>query len=117
MVSIFGDAWQHHAFLFANRRANQMKVLLHDGIGVWLAAQRLNAGRFVWPRDVSGTWSLGRAQFDALELGQLWQRIGDAGVFALLQPRVPQFLVQLQHAPPTHLASLRHHPEAASPKG
>jgi len=31
-----------------------MKVLLHDGIGVWPAARRLNAGRFVWPRDVTG---------------------------------------------------------------
>jgi hypothetical protein len=29
-----------------------MKVLVHDGIGVWLAARRLNAGRFVWPRRV-----------------------------------------------------------------
>ncbi|WP_204734837.1 IS66 family insertion sequence element accessory protein TnpB, partial [Hydrogenophaga laconesensis] len=31
-------------YLFANRRANRMKVLVHDGIGVWLAARRLNSG-------------------------------------------------------------------------
>jgi transposase len=24
----------HHAYLFANRQANRMKVLVHDGIGV-----------------------------------------------------------------------------------
>jgi len=58
-------------------------VLGHDSIGVWLAAKRLNAGRFVWPRDVTGTVSLNRAQFDALVLG-LPQRIGEAGVITLL---------------------------------
>ncbi|WP_371319965.1 IS66 family insertion sequence element accessory protein TnpB [Variovorax sp. dw_308] len=34
-------------FVFANRRANRVKVLVHDGIGVWLAARRLNVGKFV----------------------------------------------------------------------
>lgn len=32
-----------------------MKELVHDGIGVWLAARRLNACGFVWPRDIIGT--------------------------------------------------------------
>jgi transposase len=53
VVSVFGAARPHHAYLFANRRANRMKVLVHDGIGVWLAARRLNSGRFVWPRDAN----------------------------------------------------------------
>ncbi|RKR29596.1 IS66 Orf2 like protein [Acidovorax sp. 93] len=35
VVSVFGAARPHHAYLFANRRANRMKVLVHDGIGVW----------------------------------------------------------------------------------
>jgi transposase len=48
VVNVFGAARPHHAYLFANRRANRMKVLVHDGIGVWLAARRLNSGRFVW---------------------------------------------------------------------
>jgi len=26
-----------------------MKVLVHDGVGIWLAARRLNQGRFFWP--------------------------------------------------------------------
>src|SRR3989344_1909428 len=34
VVSVFGAARPHHAYLFANRRANRMKVLVHDGIGV-----------------------------------------------------------------------------------
>jgi transposase len=50
-----------------------MKVLVHDGIGVWLAARRLNAGRFVWPKDVS-TLALTRSQLEALVLGLPWQR-------------------------------------------
>jgi len=49
VVHVFGSARPHHAYLFANRRANRMKVLVHDGIGVWLAARRLNQGKFVWP--------------------------------------------------------------------
>ncbi len=37
VVSMFGEARPHHAYLFANRRANRMKVLVHDGYGIWLA--------------------------------------------------------------------------------
>lgn len=59
-----------------------MKVLVHDGIGVWLAARRLNAGKFVWPADGGCTLSLSKAQFDALVLGLPWQRIGEAGISA-----------------------------------
>jgi transposase len=42
VVRVFGSARPHHAYLFANRRANRIKVLAHDGIGVWLAARRLH---------------------------------------------------------------------------
>ncbi len=80
VVGIFGAAHPHHAYLFANRRANRMKVLVHDGIGVWLAARRLNAGRFVWPLDSASTLSLTRVQLDALVLGLPWQRLGEAGI-------------------------------------
>lgn len=45
-------------YLFANRRANLMKMLVHDGIGVWLATRRLNSGKFVWPRDAASTAAL-----------------------------------------------------------
>ena len=49
VVKVFGAAHPHQAYLFANRRANRMKVLVHDGIGIWLAARRLHQGHFVWP--------------------------------------------------------------------
>jgi len=84
VVAVFGAARPHHAYLFANRRANRMKVLVHDGIGVWLAARRLNSGKFAWPRGITGTLTLTHAQLDALVLGLPWQRIGEAGVITLL---------------------------------
>jgi transposase len=84
VVNVFGAARPHHAYMFANKRTDRLKVLVHDGIGVWLAARRLNAGKFVWPRDGSPTLTLSRAQFDALVLGLPWQRIGEAGVITVL---------------------------------
>jgi transposase len=84
VVRVFGSARPHHAYLFANRRANRLKVLVHDGIGVWLAARRLNQGRFMWTTDGAPSVGLTRDQFDALVLGLPWQRIGEAGVISLL---------------------------------
>ena len=84
VVKVFGEARPHHAYLFANARANRLKVLVHDGIGVWLAARRLHQGKFAWPQHQCGTLELSRGQLDALVLGLPWQRIGDAGVITLL---------------------------------
>jgi transposase len=84
VVNVFGAARPHHAYLFANRRGNRMKVLVHDGIGVWLAARRLNQGKFVWPRDGALTMTLTRVQLDALVLGLPWQRLGEAGIITVL---------------------------------
>ncbi len=84
VVKVFGCARPHEAYLFANRRANRMKVLVHDGIGVWLAARRLNAGRFVWQAEGAPTLALSRPQLDALVLGLPWQRLGDAGIIRVI---------------------------------
>ena len=85
VVKVFGAAHPHQAYLFANRRANRMKVLVHDGIGIWLAARRLHQGHFVWPAASSATQaSLSRAQLDALVLGLPWQRIGECGIITLV---------------------------------
>ncbi|WP_411969951.1 IS66 family insertion sequence element accessory protein TnpB [Paucibacter sp. DJ2R-2] len=43
-----------------------MKVLVHDGVGIWLAARRLHRGKFIWPHHVKVTLSLSRVQLDAL---------------------------------------------------
>ena len=84
VVGVFGAAHPSHAYLFANRRANRMKVLVHDGIGVWLAARRLNAGKFVWPAVAASTLELTRPQFDALVLGLPWQWLGDSGIIRVI---------------------------------
>jgi len=85
VVSVFGAAHPHTAYLFANRRANRLKVLVHDGVGIWLAARRLHQGKFVWPLgSAAAQWSLSRAQLDALVLGLPWQRMGDAGIITMV---------------------------------
>ena len=85
VVSVFGAAHPHTAYLFANRRANRLKVLVHDGIGIWLAARRLHQGKFVWPSgSAAQQWSLSRTQLDALVLGLPWQRMGEAGIIRMV---------------------------------
>lgn len=85
VVQVFGGAKPHHAYLFANRRATRMKVLVHDGIGVWLAARSLHQGRFVWPREVTlEQMPLTQPQLQALVLGLPWQRLEDDGAIRLL---------------------------------
>ena len=45
VVQVFGSAQAHHGYLFANARSTRIKLLMHDGFGVWCAARRLNASR------------------------------------------------------------------------
>lgn len=82
VVRVFGAAQAHHGYLFANARSSRIKLLVHDGFGVWCAARRLHKGSFEWPRGAaSGAPSgaapltLGGDQFNALVLGLPWQRL------------------------------------------
>lgn len=84
VVMVFGAAQPHHAYLFTNRRANRMKVLVHDGIGIWLAARRLNQGHFVWPQGEQTQACLTPEQMQALVLGLPWQRLGANGIIDIL---------------------------------
>ena len=85
VVAVFGAAHPHHAYLFTNKRANRLKVLVHDGIGLWLCARRLYEGRFSWPgMDLGGKLELTREQLDALVIGLPWQRVGVHNVVALV---------------------------------
>ncbi len=77
VVRVFGAAQAHHAYLFTNRRANRIKVLVHDGIGIWLCARRLHQGRFFWA--VAGSEprvAISSEQLQALLIGLPWCRIG-----------------------------------------
>ena len=85
VVKVFGAVHPNHAYLFANRRANRMKVLVHDGIGIWLAARRLHQGHFIWPHShTARQLHISRLQFDALVLGLPWHRLGEAGIIRVL---------------------------------
>jgi transposase len=85
VVSVFGAAKAHHAYLFANRRASRMKVLVHDGFGLWLCARRLHRGQFVWATTASGlTVGLSDEQVRALVVGLPWQRLGDLATIRVL---------------------------------
>lgn len=78
VVRVFGAARAHHGYLFANARSTRIRLLVHDGFGVWCAARRLNKGSFEWPRSVAADaapLALTTDQFDALVLGLPWQRL------------------------------------------
>ena len=83
VVRVFGEARPHHAYLFANRRGTRLKVLIHDGQGIWLACRRLHQGRLRWAEG-SGSLTLTQAQFDALVLGLPWQQLGGDGVIRMI---------------------------------
>jgi transposase len=73
----FGQAKTHHAYLFANKRASRMKLVLCDETGVWVAAKRLHTGKFVWPDASSGAHlSITREQWSWLTAGAPWQHLG-----------------------------------------
>lgn len=87
VVKVFGAAQAHHGYLFANARHTRIKLLVHDGFGVWCAARRLNIGGFAWPVQGSARGApltLTREQFDALVLGLPWQRLEDMRVITRL---------------------------------
>jgi transposase len=78
VVSVFGEARAHHAYLFVNKRANRMKVLVHDGFGLWLCARRLYEGGFfraVLSKDRS--LALTHEQLQAIVMGLPWERLDE----------------------------------------
>ena len=44
------DPFSGYLFIFKNKRANSIKILVYDGQGFWLCQKRLSKGRFrFWP--------------------------------------------------------------------
>ena len=42
------DPFSGYVFVFRNKRASALKVLMYDGQGFWLCQKRLSRGRFSW---------------------------------------------------------------------
>jgi transposase len=62
--------------LFANKNSTRMKVLVYDGLGIWLAARRLNKGRFIWTNgDLMIATALNPEQLQALVMGLPWRTL------------------------------------------
>ncbi len=58
------DPFSGAAFVFRNRRATAIKILIYDGQGFWLMHKRLSKGRFCW-------WPEGGVAAKRLEVPQL----------------------------------------------
>ncbi len=72
-----GGAAKHGAYIFTNKSANRLKVLVYDGAGIWLCTRRLQSGRFVWPRDQAGQISISAEQLRWLIAGAPWQHLNN----------------------------------------
>lgn len=54
-------------FLFRNRRATSVKILVYDGQGFWLLQKRLSEGRFRhWPKDQESAGQLTAQEISVL---------------------------------------------------
>ena len=85
VVSVFGEARVHHAYRFMNKRSNRMKVLVHDGFGLWLCARRLHQGCFLSARLAHCKHvSLTSDQLQALIVGLPWERLAEYGSIRVL---------------------------------
>ena len=47
------DPFAAAVYVFSNRRRDHIKLLLWDRTGFWLLMKRLEADRFVWPKDAA----------------------------------------------------------------
>lgn len=79
------DPFSGAVFVFRNRPATAIKVLVYDGQGFWLCHKRLSAGRFRWwPSGVAGARGLEAHQLQLLLSGgnpaaaegaPMWRRV------------------------------------------
>lgn len=68
------DPHSGEIFCFRGRKADMVKLLWFDGIGVSLYAKRLEAGKFVWPSSVTGeAVAISAAQLSYLLDGIDWR--------------------------------------------
>ena len=75
--SFEAGAQPHTAYVFANRSASRLKVLLMDGSGLWLCTRRLSSrARFIWPQDETAHVAITAEQWQWLIAGAPWLHLG-----------------------------------------
>ena len=52
------DPFARAVYVFRNKRADRIKLLLWERNGFWLLMKRLEADRFVWPREATDVLEL-----------------------------------------------------------
>jgi transposase len=60
-------------YVFRGRRADLVKIIWHDGIGMSLYAKRLERGRFLWPSPADGCVAISGAQLAYMLDGIDWR--------------------------------------------
>jgi transposase len=91
--SLAQDPFAGTVFVFRNRRATAIKVLVYDGQGFWLCQKRLSSGRFRWwPTPTSQPTDPATATLAAHQLAVLFSagnpsRTGAAPDWRPLSPR------------------------------
>lgn len=82
--SFDGGAVQHSAYIFTNKAATCLKVLVYDGAGIWLCTRRLQSGRFVWPRNERGQIGISEQQLQWLVAGAPWQSLANPAAITVV---------------------------------
>ena len=83
------DAFSGRVFVFRNRSATALKVLVYDGQGFWLCQKRLSRGRFRWwPASASAASKtlaahqlhvlLSAGNAEAVQAAPAWRPVGPA---------------------------------------
>jgi transposase len=83
------DPFSGHIFVFRNKKATAIKILMYDGQGFWLCQKRLSKGRFRWwPDSDKNSRTLAVHELQLL----IWNgNPGEAGVAPLWKKvRLPQ---------------------------
>lgn len=61
------DPMSGHFFIFRNRKANAIKIIIYDGQGYWLCQKRLSRGAFKsWPQSPYSVVALDAPQLQVL---------------------------------------------------
>jgi len=84
------DPFSGWVFVFRNRKATALKILVYDGQGFWLCYKRLSSGRFPWwPRRGEKTAArlaahqlqvlLSAGNPEAVRAASAWRPVGPPG--------------------------------------